>query len=949
MTPLFRVARVTLSSSGDTKRVDFVSLGDPSSPPITLTYSSEYPIRVNDTTPTPISAATHHNTIVPSPDVATTTPRPFIQPHVPTESDVKEFLRQLFPDHHLHIMTILLAAGGKTPTDWLTTTTDHYHTLRKNDEFLAGVDRLTPFGTLLSPTLTDSKVPVIEQTEWKCIKLLFEISKRWSLELRRHAAAASSRRGTAMTPRMVEYLLVQWWKELQLRPLLLLWIPYPCVQNLLTPSSSFIPPRTLSVAPTECPCQRLDPLDRIWCMSCETPTNRLQLGVYEAVIKNPFAFPTISLDLATILYQMTRPSSRGTSPHLDDDLWCGTLLRKLTHAPGRSSTVDTCMKIPSSEVNGDERYERLAPRLKCIYDIVAFDRGDGDEWCIYLKERYDCERACATMVANAITTWQHERAIVTALVTPTPSEEIDAIPKSETWISQVIRGWRKFEQQLRTTPMMMRCSAVDPQQEEAIATIAALHLRAYTKKSTTDAHTWKIAILTGGPGTGKSQTLLHVLRLIAEGNRAASFGGVLPQCMAVTGMATSMLRTIFSRSGGCPLIASPCTIFRWCHAKKNAAPLVPFQHLIIDEMSMVSHEQLALLVHTLSQTTVPGGTIMITMVGDPLQLSPITYGAVFDTILALHRRRDVILPVFELHTTHRTTCEDDDGSSSAEVTHRSIRLGRTPSSSLGCSPYCTVSEIPAFDADTLTVQIRRHLDVWVTTASPTHSPILNRIPEVGVLTGINEHVRMLNTILRIYWHEKLQTPGFPTQDVVATLPTTRFFIGDRVMMSKNLYLPSSPDLILANGFRGTVVKVDSVGVSVLFDGGGGEVFVFLFQRQHPPSHHHPPHGKTTGRLECSMLNLAFAFTVDKSQGSEFRFVVCAFPETRNVEFYNRSRIYTAITRAKEQVVIFVPRIASLEAMIATSQPKRIGNLSSMILARAPLSSEHRQIGDEFLS
>lgn len=65
------------------------------------------------------------------------------------------------------------------------------------------------------------------------------------------------------------------------------------------------------------------------------------------------------------------------------------------------------------------------------------------------------------------------------------------------------------------------------------------------------------------------------------------------------------------------------------------------------------------------------------------------------------------------------------------------------------------------------------------------------------------------------------------------------------------------------------------------------------------------------------LELAYAMTVHKSQGSEFRCIVMPIVETYPI-LMTRNLLYTAVTRAKELVVL-VGKKSALEYMIANQK------------------------------
>ena len=110
-----------------------------------------------------------------------------------------------------------------------------------------------------------------------------------------------------------------------------------------------------------------------------------------------------------------------------------------------------------------------------------------------------------------------------------------------------------------------------------------------------------------------------------------------------------------------------------------------------------------------------------------------------------------------------------------------------------------------------------------------------------------------------------------------------FWPGDRIINTKN-----NPTLDIWNGTTGTVHSVDQDGhITIDIDGIGidGDTLVRL-----TPS-------------EAGELELAYALSVHKSQGSQYRRVVFAALERDSHMLLSRSLLYTAVTRTTEQCLI----------------------------------------------
>lgn len=99
-------------------------------------------------------------------------------------------------------------------------------------------------------------------------------------------------------------------------------------------------------------------------------------------------------------------------------------------------------------------------------------------------------------------------------------------------------------------------------------------------------------------------------------------------------------------------------------------------------------------------------------------------------------------------------------------------------------------------------------------------------------------------------------------------------VGDRVVCNKNNWEKN-----IANGDIGTIRDIDNLSITVVFDSGECATLV---------------------ESEMSVLSLAYAMTIHKSQGSEYSGVVVVFAAEH---WYMRQRnlLYTAVTRAKEKL------------------------------------------------
>ena len=169
-------------------------------------------------------------------------------------------------------------------------------------------------------------------------------------------------------------------------------------------------------------------------------------------------------------------------------------------------------------------------------------------------------------------------------------------------------------------------AGLDPQQREAIRTVLERDL----------------LVLTGGPGTGKTSTVTHLLAAVAARNEEA-----LIHLAAPTGKAAARLRTA---TGG----RWPCTTLHQlleCRGeddfRRHRQRPLRLDLLVVDEVSMVDLALLEALLDALPQQA------RLVLVGDPAQLPPVAPGFPLGEMLRGDAGSVFAESVVTLRTTHR--------------------------------------------------------------------------------------------------------------------------------------------------------------------------------------------------------------------------------------------------------------------------------------------------------
>ena len=387
----------------------------------------------------------------------------------------------------------------------------------------------------------------------------------------------------------------------------------------------------------------------------------------------------------------------------------------------------------------------------------------------------------------------------------------------------------------------------------------------------------KIAVLTGGPGVGKTSTLDTILRiLLAKGVRvalAAPTGRAAKRMTEQTGVEAKTIHRLLEVSpkhGG---------------FLRNEENPLDCDLLVVDETSMVDVPLMNALTRALPESAA------LLLVGDVDQLPSVGPGQVLADIIGSGR-----VPMARLTEVFRQAAE-----SQIVVNAHRINHGLMP-------------EAPRSGAitDFYIVEIRDPEEGLAKLIEVVSSRIPRRFgldpaKDVQVLCPMNRGVlgaRNLN-------HE-LQKVLNPNPPAAVERFGWRFSPGDRVMETQNDY-----DRDVFNGDLGTVARIDDEEGAVVVDFDGREV-------SYPFA-------------ELDTLLPAFATTIHKSQGSEYPAVVIPVV-TQHYAMLVRNLLYTGVTRGKDLVVLIAQKKALAISLRSRQTKRRWTKLREWLAAdRAPLT------------
>ena len=387
-----------------------------------------------------------------------------------------------------------------------------------------------------------------------------------------------------------------------------------------------------------------------------------------------------------------------------------------------------------------------------------------------------------------------------------------------------------------------------------------------------DAATTGLLLVTGGPGTGKTTIVNGILSLYDQMGLscvlAAPTGRAAKRLTEVTGQDASTIHRLL----GAGIDPHTGELF----FSKNEEDPLKADAVIVDEMSMVD----ILLLHSLLRA-IPQRARLI-LVGDPDQLSPVGPGFPFSDML-----RAKTLPTVRLTEIFRQAQE-----SLIVMNAHSVNAGNMP-------------ELRNRKSDFFFLPCRSEEEV----AQTIQGLCQTRLPKnMGIPAG---EIQVLSPTKKggagtVYLNKILQAslnPPSPDKKEKA-FGEILFREGDRVMQVKNnydiLWKKADSSMIGAGIFNGDVGIIQSIDMNL-------EVVTILFDDRIAEY-------DFTQLIE---LEPAYAMTVHKSQGSEYRAVVLS---AWNASPYllSRSILYTAITRARELLVV-VGREETIGQMVANAK------------------------------
>lgn len=437
---------------------------------------------------------------------------------------------------------------------------------------------------------------------------------------------------------------------------------------------------------------------------------------------------------------------------------------------------------------------------------------------------------------------------------------------------------------------------------EDIADVALLHrihaieqntgmvLDEMQKKAVMEAARHGIMILTGGPGTGKTTTINTMIRFFESDGMdillAAPTGRAAKRMAETTGYEAQTIHRLLEVSG------NPEEEGTNGFARNEENPLEA-DVIIIDEMSMVDLP----LMYALLGAMIPGTRLVL--VGDRNQLPSVGPGSVLKDII-----ESKCFPVVMLSKIFRQAEESDI----VVNAHKINRGEEVVLDNKSRDFFFLKRQDPNMIISNAITLVQQKMPKYVD-AKPYDIQVLT--PMRKGLLGVER----LNRILQEYLNA-------PSKDKVEKEYGDRLFReGDKVMQIKNNYqlewevttkygMTVDKGLGVFNGDIGIVKEINTYEetITVEFDEKRKVKYPYTLLDE---------------------LELAYAITIHKSQGSEYPAVVIPLLQGPR-QLYNRNLLYTAVTRAKKCVTLVGSDVVFQEMIRNTQEQERNTSLAERI-------------------
>ena len=440
----------------------------------------------------------------------------------------------------------------------------------------------------------------------------------------------------------------------------------------------------------------------------------------------------------------------------------------------------------------------------------------------------------------------------------------------------------------------------------------------------------RLAVVAGGPGTGKTTTVARILALLAEQAEAAGDPPPLVALAAPTAKAAARLREAVHAEAATLDVddatrawlaaVNASTLHRLLGAKRgthsrfrhDAANRLPHDVVIVDETSMVSLTMMSRLLDAVADDA------RLVLVGDPGQLSSIEAGAVLGDVVGVAATRSTLRPAAAARLARVADLAvpaTDGGDGAPAIGDGIVVLDHVYR--FGGAIAALADAVRRGDADAALAALAAADDdrvTWIAADAGQDDTALAPVRDAATATGraviaaarAGDAPTALDALggFRLLCAHRRGPHGVTTwtaaverwlaPEIDAAGGRVRDYPGRPLLVTANDY-----DLNLFNGDTGVLVAQPGGRVAAAFEG----------PRLVRPN-------------QLGAVETVYAMTVHKAQGSQFGTAAVIVPPPSS-RILTRELLYTAVTRAREHLVV-VGTEASIRAAIARPAARASG-------------------------
>lgn len=379
-----------------------------------------------------------------------------------------------------------------------------------------------------------------------------------------------------------------------------------------------------------------------------------------------------------------------------------------------------------------------------------------------------------------------------------------------------------------------------------------------------------VFVMTGGPGTGKTTTIRAIFDLLRQ-------RGLKVALTAPTGKAAQRLGQACNSQDSKTLHR----LLEW-HGrgdfKQNKENPLDVDAVIVDETSMVDIP----LMHGLTQALKKEAKLIL--VGDKNQLPSVGPGQVLHDLLS-----SGAVPSVTLEQGFRQGVGSPIAAGAIQVNAGEIPTAHSP-------------EFQIIPVEEGSGEDERASSLILSTIESLIAEGCD-ISQIQVLSPKREEGATSAHVLS----RKIQSLVNPSSEKSLSIGAWDFRLGDRVINTQNNY---SPEVMLANGDTGVVYDIDDESGSMTLQIDSDRRVVLK-----------------EGPLQ--EIELSYAITVHKSQGSEFPIVILPVISAHRV-LLSRRLLYTGMTRARQRLILVAGQTALKGAVRAISERPRVTALAERL-------------------